>query len=130
MFSVFRHTAALYRTSAIRKMAAASWASSLSSAPLRIGGPAPGFTADALVGDEFKKVSLSDYAGKYVVLFFYPLDFTFVCPSEILAFEDSLSKFDALNTAVVGASVDSLYSHLAWTQSPRKVGVERVDRGT
>ena len=91
-------------------------------APLRIGGAAPEFSVDALVGTEFKKVSLSDYAGKYVVLFFYPLDFTFVCPSEILAFEDDLAKFDAINTVVLGASVDSLYSHLAWTQVPRKAG--------
>ena len=96
--------------------------SSSAVAPLRIGGPAPGFSVDALVGEDFKKVSLGDFAGKYLVLFFYPLDFTFVCPSEILAFEDNLAKFNAIGCAVVGASVDSLYSHLAWTQSPRKAG--------
>jgi peroxiredoxin (alkyl hydroperoxide reductase subunit C) len=60
--------------------------------------------------------------GKYVVLFFYPLDFTFVCPTEITAFSDRYSEFSAINTEVLGVSVDSQFSHLAWVQSPRKEG--------
>ena len=83
---------------------------------------APDFTADALVNGEFKKVSLSDYKGKKVVLFFYPLDFTFVCPTEILAFSDHLEEFKKRNTEVVGVSVDSQFTHMAWAQVDRKEG--------
>jgi peroxiredoxin (alkyl hydroperoxide reductase subunit C) len=89
---------------------------------LRVGQSAPDFTATAVVNQEFKTIKLSDYRGKYVVLFFYPLDFTFVCPTEIIAFSDRYSEFSALNTEVLGASVDSEFSHLAWVQSDRKVG--------
>jgi len=89
---------------------------------LRVGQSAPDFTATAVVNQEFKTIKLSDYRGKYVVLFFYPLDFTFVCPTEIIAFSDRYSEFSALNTEVLGASVDSEFSHLAWIQSDRKVG--------
>ena len=84
--------------------------------------PAPDFKADALVNGEFKQVSLSDYKGKKVVLFFYPLDFTFVCPTEILAFSDAIKEFEARNTQVIGVSVDSKFSHFAWTQMDRKEG--------
>ena len=84
--------------------------------------PAPQFTAEALLGEEFKTVSLSDYKGKWVCLFFYPLDFTFVCPTEITAFNDATSQFKELNCAVVGCSVDSKFSHLAWAKVPRKEG--------
>ncbi len=84
--------------------------------------PAPDFKADALVNGEFKQVSLADYKGKKVVLFFYPLDFTFVCPTEILAFADSLKEFEARNTQVIGVSVDSKFSHHAWVNTPRKEG--------
>jgi alkyl hydroperoxide reductase subunit AhpC len=84
--------------------------------------PAPDFTADAVVNGEFKKVSLKDYRGKYVVLFFYPLDFTFVCPTEIIAFSDMAKEFEKRGAQVLGVSVDSKYSHLAWTQTPRKEG--------
>jgi peroxiredoxin (alkyl hydroperoxide reductase subunit C) len=83
---------------------------------------APDFTADALVNGEFKKVSLSDYKGKKVVLFFYPLDFTFVCPTEILAFADHLEEFKKRNTEVIGVSVDSQFTHMAWAQVDRKEG--------
>lgn len=69
--------------------------------------PAPEFTLPAVVDGEFKDVSLSDYKGKYVVLFWYPMDFTFVCPTEILAFSDRVKEFEALNTAVLAASCDS-----------------------
>jgi len=89
---------------------------------LRVGQPAPDFTATAVVDLEFKTIKLSDYRGKYVVLFFYPLDFTFVCPTEITAFSDRYSEFQALNTEVLGVSVDSQFSHLAWIQTSRQNG--------
>ncbi|OJT07227.1 Peroxiredoxin 1 [Trametes pubescens] len=84
--------------------------------------PAPAFTATAVVDSQFKDISLSDFLGQWVVLFFYPLDFTFVCPTEILAFNDALPQFQALNTAVLGVSTDSHFSHLAWATQPRKQG--------
>jgi alkyl hydroperoxide reductase subunit AhpC len=84
--------------------------------------PAPEFKAKALVNGEFKEVALSDYKGKKVVLFFYPLDFTFVCPTEILAFSDARKEFEARNTQVIGVSVDSHFSHWAWANTPRKEG--------
>jgi peroxiredoxin (alkyl hydroperoxide reductase subunit C) len=89
---------------------------------LRVGQSAPDFTATAVVDQEFKTIKLSDLRGKYVVLFFYPLDFTFVCPTEITAFSDRHSEFKDLNTEVLGVSVDSEFSHLAWIQTERKLG--------
>ena len=89
---------------------------------IRVGQEAPEFTATAVIDQEFKTVKLADFRGKYVVLFFYPLDFTFVCPTEIIAFSDSYEEFSKLNTEVLGVSVDSEFSHLAWIQSDRKDG--------
>ncbi|NJO78085.1 MAG: peroxiredoxin [Cyanobacteria bacterium RM1_2_2] len=89
---------------------------------LRVGQPAPDFTATAVYDQEFKTIKLSDYRGKYVVLFFYPLDFTFVCPTEITAFSDRYEDFKTTNTEILGVSVDSEFSHLAWTQTDRKSG--------
>ncbi|WP_088893705.1 peroxiredoxin [Leptolyngbya ohadii] len=89
---------------------------------LRVGQAAPDFTATAVYDQEFKTIKLSDYRGKYVVLFFYPLDFTFVCPTEITAFSDRYEEFKSINTEVLGVSVDSEFSHLAWTQTDRKSG--------
>src|SRR4051794_10707477 len=86
---------------------------------------APDFTADAVVNEEFKKVKLSDYRGKYVVLFFYPLDFTFVCPTEIVAFSDRIKDFHDRGAEVIGCSTDSHFSHLAWIQQPRATGGPR-----
>jgi len=85
-----------------------------------VGLQAPDFTATAVVDQEFKTVTLSQYRGKYVVLFFYPLDFTFVCPTEITAFSDRHSEFKAINTEILGVSVDSQFTHLAWIQTDRK----------
>ncbi|MFM9046389.1 MAG: peroxiredoxin [Cyanobium sp.] len=87
-----------------------------------VGLSAPDFTATAVVDQEFKEVTLSHYRGKYVVLFFYPLDFTFVCPTEITAFSDRYGDFSSRNTEVLGVSVDSQFSHLAWVQTDRKAG--------
>ncbi|NEQ44104.1 MAG: peroxiredoxin [Leptolyngbya sp. SIOISBB] len=89
---------------------------------VRVGQSAPDFTATAVVDQEFKTIKLSDYRGRYVVLFFYPLDFTFVCPTEIAAFSDRYGEFKDLNTEVLGVSVDSEFSHLAWIQTERKLG--------
>ncbi|MCS6970716.1 MAG: peroxiredoxin [Planctomycetota bacterium] len=85
--------------------------------------PAPDFKATAVMPDgSFKEIKLSDYKGKWVVLFFYPLDFTFVCPTEIVAFSDKINEFKAVNAEVLGVSVDSQFTHLAWRQVPRKEG--------
>lgn len=89
---------------------------------LRVGQSAPDFTATVVVDQEFKTIKLSDYRGKYVVLFFYPLDFTFVCPTEITAFSDGYSSFSDIDTEILGVSVDSEFSHLAWIQTDRKAG--------
>lgn len=80
---------------------------------------APDFAAQAVMGDNsFSELKLSDYRGKHVVLFFYPLDFTFVCPSEIIAFDKALDKFKAKDVEVIGVSVDSHFTHLAWKNTP------------
>ena len=89
---------------------------------LRVGMKAPDFEATAVLDQEFKDIKLSQYRGKYVVLFFYPLDFTFVCPTEITAFSDRYSDFSSKNTEVLGVSVDSKFTHLAWIQTPRNEG--------
>ncbi|MFW7378604.1 MAG: peroxiredoxin [Oligoflexus sp.] len=83
---------------------------------------APNFTATAVVNKDFKQVTLSSYRGKNVLLFFYPLDFTFVCPTELHAFQDKLEEFRKKNTEVIGVSVDSHFSHLAWLNTPREEG--------
>ncbi|NJK40532.1 MAG: peroxiredoxin [Acaryochloridaceae cyanobacterium SU_2_1] len=89
---------------------------------LRVGQVAPDFTATAVYDQEFQEVKLSNYRGKYVVIFFYPLDFTFVCPTEITAFSDRYDAFKNINTEILGISVDSQFSHLAWIQTDRKSG--------
>ena len=84
---------------------------------------APNFQAQAVMPDgSFKEVSLTDYRGQYVLLFFYPLDFTFVCPTEIIAFSDRVKDFAAANVQVLGVSIDSQYTHLAWRNTPRSEG--------
>jgi alkyl hydroperoxide reductase subunit AhpC len=92
-------------------------AASQSSIGFEVGSLAPPFSLDAVVNLEFKKVSLSDYLGKWVVLFFYPGDFTFVCPTEIKGFNKALAEFAKLNTEVLAVSVDSKFSHMAWIKS-------------
>jgi peroxiredoxin (alkyl hydroperoxide reductase subunit C) len=84
---------------------------------------APDFAAQAVMADNsFAELKLSDYRGKYVVLFFYPLDFTFVCPSEIVAFDKALGQFKEKNAEVIGVSVDSHFTHLAWKNTPLNNG--------
>lgn len=80
---------------------------------------APDFTAQAVMPDNlFREFTLSSLRGKYVILFFYPLDFTFVCPTEIIAFDRRLADFKNRNCEVIGVSVDSHYTHLAWKNTP------------
>lgn len=91
--------------------------------------PAPDFTATAVMSDNsFKNdFKLSDLKGKYVVLFFYPLDFTFVCPSEIIAFDRKLAEFKERNCEIIGISIDSHFSHWAWKNTPvNKGGIGNV----
>ncbi|KAJ3071479.1 Peroxiredoxin-2 [Podochytrium sp. JEL0797] len=94
----------------------------MSSNLARIGHPAPQFKTAAVVNKQFKDVALSDYKGKWVVLFFYPLDFTFVCPTEIIAFSEAAEEFKAINTEILGCSIDSKFSHLAWINQARENG--------
>lgn len=84
---------------------------------------APDFTAQAVYPDgSISDLKFSSYKGKYVVLFFYPLDFTFVCPTEIIAFDEKLDEFKKRKTEIIGVSVDSHYSHFAWRETSRKTG--------
>lgn len=83
---------------------------------------APNFSGMAWHVDKFKKISLSDYKGKWVVLFFYPLDFTFVCPTEICNFSDAYERFQEINTEIIGCSTDSHFSHREWALKERKAG--------
>ncbi|MHB2026899.1 MAG: redoxin domain-containing protein [Elusimicrobiota bacterium] len=83
---------------------------------------APDFKAMAVSNKLFKEVKLSDYTGKWLILFFYPLDFTFVCPTEIIAFSERCEDFKKHNCEILGASVDSQFTHLAWINTPRKDG--------
>nr|CAI5828646.1 unnamed protein product [Callosobruchus analis] len=90
--------------------------------PPRVQQPAPDFSGIAVVDDTFKTIQLSDYRGKYVVLVFYPLDFTFVCPTELIALDDRIEDFKKLNAEVIGCSVDSHFSHLGWMNTKRSEG--------
>lgn len=89
-----------------------------------VGKKAPAVAGVAVVngGEIIENFSLEQYKGKYVILFFYPADFTFVCPSELIAFQDNLSEFEARNTVIVGASTDSEFSHWKWLQTPKNQG--------
>jgi alkyl hydroperoxide reductase subunit AhpC len=90
--------------------------------PLQVASPAPDFKCEAFMPDgKFQHVSLEDYKGKWVVLFFYPLDFTFVCPTEIIEFNKHTGEFEKLNAQILGVSVDSVYSHQAWSKDLGKL---------
>ncbi|KAH9593329.1 Peroxiredoxin [Trypanosoma melophagium] len=83
---------------------------------------APEWAGKAVMNGKITDISINDYKGKYIVLLFYPLDFTFVCPTEITAFSDASAEFEKINTQVVAVSCDSHFSHLAWINTPRKKG--------
>nr|YP_010902895.1 2-Cys peroxiredoxin [Hypnea flava]WCH54949.1 2-Cys peroxiredoxin [Hypnea flava] len=89
---------------------------------IRVGQKAPDFCSIAVYDQEFQDIKLSDYLGKYVILLFYPLNFTFVCPTELTAFSDAYQTFVELGAEILGISVDSEYSHLAWLQTDREIG--------
>lgn len=92
-----------------------------------IGKKAPGFRAKAVAKEKTFDLTLSDYAGKYVIFFFYPLDFTFVCPTELHAFQEKLKEFEKRNAQVIGCSIDSHFSHAAWLNTSKsKGGIEGV----
>jgi peroxiredoxin (alkyl hydroperoxide reductase subunit C) len=86
-----------------------------------VGKQAPNFSMETALGngEDFGKVSLSDYKGKWLVFFFYPLDFTFVCPTEITALSDAYEQFEAFDTEILGVSTDSKFSHRAWINTPK-----------
>jgi peroxiredoxin 2/4 len=84
---------------------------------VQVAKPAPKFSMDAFSGEDFARISLDDYRGKWVVLFFYPLDFTFVCPTEIKAFSQAHEEFTKRNAVVLGCSVDSKHCHKAWVNN-------------
>lgn len=88
---------------------------------IQVGKEAPKFKLEALVDDKFQHISIEDYKGKWLVLFFYPLDFTFVCPTEILEFSGRVEEFKKLGADVLACSIDSVYSHLAWTKELGKL---------
>jgi len=87
-----------------------------------VSNPAPFFHGEAVVAGQIKKIGLDDFKGKWKLLLFYPLDFTFVCPTELIAFSDRHKEFEAVGAQVIGASVDSQFSHLAWINTSRKEG--------
>ena len=87
-----------------------------------VGKQAPSFKSDAAKKGEIVEISLDDYKGKWLVLFFYPLDFTFVCPTEVVAFSEAYERFTAVNAEVLGVSVDSAFTHMAWMDTPRDKG--------
>lgn len=91
--------------------------------------PAPNFKATAVMGNgDFQEVQLSDYKGKMVVLYFYPLDFTFVCPTEIIAFNKKVSEFKERGVELLGVSIDSQFSHFAWRNTPvDQGGIGEID---
>jgi len=111
-------------TSASGSSSSSSSAQCASNSPCgaKVQKPAPSFSADAVVNGQFKSVSLDDYKGKYLVVFFYPMDFTFVCPTEIIAFSDRSDEFRSIDCEVLAISVDSKFTHLAWVNTPRKEG--------
>jgi peroxiredoxin (alkyl hydroperoxide reductase subunit C) len=95
-----------------------------------VGKKAPSFKSTAVFSGEFKTIHLEDYQGKYVVLFFYPLDFTFVCPTELHAFQEKLEEFNKLGAVVLACSVDSAYTHKAWLETPKeKGGIQGIKYG-
>lgn len=95
-----------------------------------VGKYAPEFKAKAVFGNKTREISLSDYAGKYVVLFFYPLDFTFVCPTEMHAFQEKHAEFKKRNVELLACSVDSEFSHMAWLNTPKNQGgIQGIEYG-
>ncbi|MFA6525219.1 MAG: peroxiredoxin [Patescibacteria group bacterium] len=89
---------------------------------IQVNKPAPGFALEGIEKGEVKEYSLGDYKGKWLILYFYPLDFTFVCPTEVTEFSKRLKEFEKLNTAILGCSTDSVHSHKAWLKELGDLG--------
>ncbi len=85
-----------------------------------VGKPAPQFSAQAVVGDETPDVSLADYEGKIKILVFYPADFSFICPTELFAFQEKLKDFEQRNAVILAISVDQIYCHQKWLEIPAR----------
>jgi len=88
---------------------------------IQVASLAPSFKTQALVGQDFKTIALSDYTGRWVLLLFYPMDFTFVCPTELVALSDRHDEFAARDCAVLASSTDTVYSHLGWTRADARL---------
>ncbi|OUC45773.1 antioxidant, AhpC/TSA family [Trichinella nativa] len=82
---------------------------------------APDFKSQAVISRKISEIKLSDYKGKWLILFFYPMDFTFVCPTEIIAFNDRAGEFKEINCELIACSTDSHFSHFGWINTPRKL---------
>lgn len=93
---------------------------------IQVGQSAPLFRAEAVVDNSFTEINLADYKGKWLVLFFWPLDFTFVCPTEVTAFSKRLDEFRSVGAEIVGASIDSKFTHLAWKEKIGEVNYPMV----
>lgn len=89
---------------------------------IKVGKIAPEFHCDAVVNGQIKRISLADYSNGYKLLFFYPLDFTFVCPTELHALQDNIEQFKQRNVQILAASVDSVHTHMAWLNTPKASG--------
>lgn len=83
---------------------------------------APFWSGTAVINEKFVKINSEEYKGKWVILLFYPFDFTYVCPTELIAFSDAINKFKEVKTEIIGVSTDSHYTHLAWIKTPRSQG--------
>jgi alkyl hydroperoxide reductase subunit AhpC len=94
----------------------------MSSSKLFVRKRAPEFNAVAVQDQKTIKVNLDQFKGKYLIMLFYPFDFTFVCPTELIAFSERLQEFKELNTEILGVSTDSHFSHMAWLKTPRNEG--------
>jgi peroxiredoxin 2/4 len=93
---------------------------------VQVGQQAPDFTLEGVSNGDFVSATLSEYRGKWVVLFFWPLDFTFICPTEILEFSSRADEFEALNAVILGASTDSKFAHKAWTERLGKINFKML----
>lgn len=88
---------------------------------IQVGQLAPDFEMEGVVGSDFKTKGLYDYRGKWLVLFFWPLDFTFICPTEVTAFSKRINEFKEIGAEILGVSIDSKFTHLAWTEQIGKI---------
>lgn len=89
---------------------------------IKVGKQAPNFSCEAVINGQIKSLTLSDFSDSYKLIFFYPLDFTFVCPTELHGLQENKHEFDVRNVVILAASIDSIHSHLAWLKTPKSEG--------